>query len=84
MATSLAKYEATTSGFREAVGKFSEKRKCQGPEEPILAPSSKHSLFTNSLFRWLLRALCRFKTLTGLTKPPKLLAPQPGLLHLSA
>ena len=84
MATSSAKYEATTSGFREAVGKFSEKRKCQGPEEPILAPSSKHSLFTNSLFRWLLRALCRFKTLTGLTKPPKLLAPQPGLLHLSA
>ena len=36
--------------------------------------SSKHSLFTNSLFGWLLRAICRFKTLTGVTKPPKLLA----------
>lgn len=84
MATSSAKYEATASEFREAVGKFFEKRKCQGPEEPVLAPSSKHRLFTNSLFGCLLIALCRFKTLTGLTKPPKLLAPQPGLLHLSA
>ena len=30
--TSSVKLEVTTSGFREAVGKFLEKRKCLGPE----------------------------------------------------
>ena len=31
-ATSSAKFEVTTSGLREAVGKFLEKRNCLGPE----------------------------------------------------
>ena len=31
-ATSSAKFEVTTSGLREAVGRFLEKRNCLGPE----------------------------------------------------
>ena len=44
---------------------------------------TKYSLFTNSLFGWLLRAICRFKTLTGVTKPPKLLAAVVGAMLLT-
>ena len=44
---------------------------------------TKYSLFTNSLFGWLLRAICRFKKLTGLTKSPKLLATVVGAMLLT-
>ena len=63
LATSPAKFEATTSGLRAAVGRTGAAR--------ASSLSSKDSFFTHSLLGLLLRACCRSTTLTGVTLPPK-------------